>query len=158
MGQRYGWAPIMTTVRQWVTVDAPPEDVWRVVSDPRNLPRWNRYIREVENAPEDGLRKGTRYTTRMGVGGVTFRVNASVEEVDPPRYSQIRLTGPLDAVVRTWIRPVGSRRSRLEHEVEYRIRGGPIGELIARGLRLMGASGMLRRGISAQKRQIEEGG
>jgi uncharacterized protein YndB with AHSA1/START domain len=145
----------MSTVRQWVVVEAPPEEVWRVVADPRNLPRWNRSIRSVEGVPEDGLKPGDRYTTIMGALGVTFRVEARVEEIDPPRFARIRLSGPVEATVRTWVRPIGTSRSRLEHEIEYRLRGGPIGEVIARGLQLVGAPTLLKRGIRAQKKHVE---
>lgn len=147
----------MTVIRQWELVDAPPEDVWRVVSDPRNLPRWNRYIRTVHGVPDDGLKPGTRYWTELSVMGVSFRVAAEVEEIDPPRFARIRLSGPLDATVRTWVRPAGRGRSRLEHEVEYRLKGGPIGGVVARGLRLVGAPSLLKRGVRAQKRQAERG-
>jgi uncharacterized membrane protein len=156
MGERYRGAP-MSVVRQWVMVDASPQEVWDVVSNPRHLPSWNRYIRSVDDVPENGLREGSSYWTEMGVMGVSFRVRAQVEELDPPRFARIRLSGPLEATVRTWIRPVGTRRSRLEHEVEYRLKGGPLGALIARGLQVVGAPSMLRRGIRAQKRQAEQG-
>jgi hypothetical protein len=102
-----------------------------------------------------GLRPGDRYWTEMGGFGVRFRVRAELLEADPPRYSRVRLTGPLEAVVRTWIRPAGRRRSRLEHEVDYSVRGGPIGAVVSRALRLVGAPQMLKRGIRAQKRQAE---
>ena len=147
----------MSVVRQWIVVEASPQDVWDTVSNPRHLPRWNRYIRSVHDVPENGLRKGASYWTEMRVMGVTFRVKAQVEELDPPRFSRVRLSGPLEATVRTWIRAVGTRRSRLEHEVEYRLRGGPLGALIARGLQVVGAPSMLKRGIRAQKRQVERG-
>jgi uncharacterized membrane protein len=145
----------MSVVRQWTVIDAAPEEVWAVIADPRNLPRWNRYIRSVHDVPENGLRQGSTYWTEMGVMGVSFRVKARVEEIDPPRFSRVHLSGPLDAVIRTWVRPVGTRRSRLEHEVDYRLRGGPIGAVIARGLRLLGGPTLLKRGLRAQKRQVE---
>jgi uncharacterized membrane protein len=148
----------MSVVREWTVVDAAPQEVWEVVSDPRNLPRWNRYIRSVHDVPEDGLRPGSTYTTEMGVLGVTFRIKARVEDLDPPRFARVRLSGPLEAVVRTWVRPIGTRRSRLEHEVDYRMKGGPIGAVIARGLQMVGAPAMLRRGLREQKRQAEGGG
>jgi uncharacterized membrane protein len=147
----------MSVVRQWTVVDAPPEEVWEVVSDPRNLPRWNRYIRSVHDVPEDGLRRGSTYWTEMGGMGVNLRVDAEVEEIDPPRFARVRLSGPVDAVVRTWIRPVGTRRSRLEHEVDYRLRGGPLGAVVARALGTFGAPTLLKRGLRAQKRQVESG-
>lgn len=145
----------MTTVRHWEMVDAPPEEVWEVVADPRNLPKWNRHIRAVHDVPEEGLREGSRYRTELSFLGVTFRVEARVEEIDPPRFARLRLSGPVDATVRTWVRPAGPGRTRLEHEVDYGLRGGPVGSLIARGLRMLGASQLLRRGVRAQKQQVE---
>jgi uncharacterized membrane protein len=145
----------MTRIRQHAIIDASPEEVWAVVSNPRHLPRWNRYIRAVHDVPEDGLRPGDRYWTEMGGFGVRFKVRAEVLEVDPPHYARVRLTGPFEAVVRTWVRPAGPRRARLEHEVEYSVRGGPIGAVVARALRVLGAPQVLKRGIRAQKRQVE---
>jgi ligand-binding SRPBCC domain-containing protein len=156
MGQRYGEA-LMTVVRVSERVAAPPEEVWEIVSDPHNLTLWNRHIREVVGVPEHGLKEGSRYTTRLSFLGVGARIEAEVEEIDPPRFSRIRLSGPLDAIVRTWIQADGSGRSILEHEVDYHLKGGPVGALVARGLRLLGARTLLRRGIRAQKRQIESG-
>jgi uncharacterized protein YndB with AHSA1/START domain len=156
MGQRYGWA-LMSVVRASEIVEASPQGVWEVVSDPHNLPLWNRHIREVHGVPEHGLKEGSKYWTRVSFLGVSVRVDAEVEEVDPPRFSRIRLTGPLEATVRTWINPAGSGRSRLEHEVDYHLRGGPVGELVARGLRALGAGRLLRRGARAQKRLVESG-
>ncbi|HZB03751.1 MAG TPA: SRPBCC family protein [Actinomycetota bacterium] len=147
----------MTRIRESAIVDASPEEVWEVVSDPRNLPRWNRYIRAVHDAPEDGVAEGDRYWTEMGGFGVRIRVRAQVLEMVPTRYSKIRLTGPIEAIVQTWIRPAGRRRSRLEHQVDYHVPGGPIGSVVARVLRRLGAAPMLRRGVRAQKRQVEEG-
>lgn len=148
----------MSVVRASEIVEASPETVWEIISDPRNLPRWNQHINKVTGVPEDGLEPGSRYTTSLRIVGVPFDVHAQVLEIDPPRYAEIRLTGPLDAVVRTWVRPAGKRRSRLEHEVTYRVkRIGPAGRVIEQGLRVMGAGTLLRRGTRAQKRQVEEG-
>jgi uncharacterized protein YndB with AHSA1/START domain len=147
----------MSVVRASEVVEASPQEVWAVISDPNNLPLWNRRIREVRDVPEHGLKEGTTYWTRLSFLGVSARVDAEVEEVDPPRFSRIRLTGPVEATVRTWVSPAGAGRSRLEHEIEYHLRGGPVGELLARGLRTFGAQTLLRRGTRAQKRQIESG-
>jgi uncharacterized protein YndB with AHSA1/START domain len=155
--QRYGVRRV-TVIRESTIVEAPVEDVWTVVSDPRNLPRWNRHILGVEDVPDDGLAAGSRYWTVIGGAGFHFRVRADVEEMEPPRYSRIRLSGPLDATVQTWVHPAGRLRSRLEHEVDYHLHHtGAFGELIGRALRVMGAVSLLRRGIRAQKYQVEDG-
>jgi carbon monoxide dehydrogenase subunit G len=147
----------MTVIRQSTVIYARPEEVWRIISDPRNLPRWNTLIKAVHGAPPDGLKPGDRYSTELGVLGVKIKVAARVLETDPPRSAMIRLTGPLEATVRTWLRPVGKGRTRLEHEVDYKLKGGPVGSLIARGVKHLGAPSILKRGIKAQKRQVERG-
>ena len=157
MGQRYGEA--VSEVRTSVEVEATPEEVWKVVADPRNLPRWDRHITKVVGVPPEGIDVGTEYTTRMTFRVVSAHVDAEVLELKPPEYSKIRLTGPLiEAVVTTHITPIGERRSRLEHEIEYRLRGGPLGLIAARALGASGGPGYaLRKGTLAQKQQIEQG-
>jgi carbon monoxide dehydrogenase subunit G len=147
----------MTVVRKSIVIDARPHEVWSVIAEPRNLPRWNSLIREVHGVPPDGLKPGDRYWTELGVMGVKLKVAARVVEIDAPRSSTIRLSGPLEATVRTWLRPVGKGRTRLEHEVDYTLKGGPIGGLIGRGVRLLGAPTILKRGMRAQKKQVERG-
>ena len=55
----------MTRAEFDVVVDAPPEAVWEVISDPRRLPQWDRHIVRVEGVPAGGLLEGMRYTTEM---------------------------------------------------------------------------------------------
>src|SRR2546425_967993 len=46
-------AATMSVVQVSVDVDAPPESVWAIVSDPRNLPRWDRRIVAVDGVPAE---------------------------------------------------------------------------------------------------------
>jgi uncharacterized protein YndB with AHSA1/START domain len=142
-----------------VEIDAPPEEVWKVVADPRNLPKWDRHISNVEGIPPEGLDIGSDYTTDLQLMGVRGKVNAHVLEIKPPEYSKIELSGPiLDAVVTTRVVPIDDHRSRLEHDVEYKVRVGGLGRLADKALEVSGGPGyLLRRGALAQKRQIEEG-
>ncbi len=147
-----------TTASVSIEVDAPPERVWAVVADPRRLPRWERHIVSVEDVPSDGLSKGARYTVVMRFVAVRARVHAEVLEWSPPGYSAVRLSGLLDATVRTTIMPLGGARSRLEHDVDYSFRGGALGDLAARSLQVVGGAQLaLKLGTLAQKRQIESG-
>jgi uncharacterized protein YndB with AHSA1/START domain len=154
VGQRDG-DRFVTVIRHSAEIDASPEEVWRIVGDPRNLPQWNQHILAVHEVPPTGLVPGAKYWTEMGGFGIRFRILAEVVELDPPTYSWIRLTGPVTASVRTWVHPTSDGRTLLEHEVDYHVRGGPIGEVIGRALRLLGATRMLKKGIEAQKRQVE---
>jgi uncharacterized protein YndB with AHSA1/START domain len=148
--------PRVTRVEFDVVVDAPPEAVWEVISDPRRLPHWDRHIVRVEGVPAGGLRRGTRYTTEMRFFALHTTIEGEVLEWDPPERSAIRLTGLLEATVTSTIEPLAGDRSLLEHVVDYRLRGGPLGEIAARSLARMGGAHLaLRHGTLAQKRDIE---
>jgi uncharacterized protein YndB with AHSA1/START domain len=139
-----------------VDIQAPPEEVWKIVADPHNLPRWDRHIAKVEGVPPEGLRQGTSYSTEVRFMGVRAHGQAKVVEIRPPEYSKIQLSGLVDGVVETWLEGLdGGHRTRLRHRIKYRFRGGPIGELGARAVGMLGAAAMVRRGVMAQKRQAE---
>jgi uncharacterized membrane protein len=147
-----------TSVGVSIEVDAPAERVWGSVADPRHLPRWERHILSIEDLPPDGLSKGVTYTVVMRFVALRARVRAEVLEWSPPGYASVRLSGLLDATVRTTITPIGAERSRLEHDVEYSFRGGALGDLAARSLQMLGGAQLaLRLGTLAQKRSIESG-
>jgi len=145
----------MSTIRDAVVVDATPEEVWRVIADPRNLPRWNRQIKAVRGAPDRELERGDSYRVELGLLSVSAEVRAEVKDLERPTYSEVALSGPIEGTVRTYVRPIGASRSRLEHEVEYRFPGGVLGRAAARAVRLMGAPLILRRGLRAQKESVE---
>jgi carbon monoxide dehydrogenase subunit G len=141
-----------------VVVDAPPEEVWSVVADPRNLPSWDRRIAGVHGVPPTGLGPGVEYTTEMRFMGVRASVRCRVVEWDPPRWAVIVLSGIVDATVATRVDALPGGRSRLEHEVDYHFTRNPLGELAARSIQVIGGAYLaLRHGTLAQKRQIEEG-
>jgi uncharacterized protein YndB with AHSA1/START domain len=146
----------MSVVTVSVEVDAPAERVWEAISDPRNLPHWDRHISRVDGVPATGLREGTRYVTEMRFIGVRSKIRVQVLEWDPPRLAKFGLSGVLEGAVTSTVEPLEPGRSRLEHVVDYRFRGGPIGALAARSLRMVGgATYALRHGTLAQKREIE---
>ena len=124
-----------TVAEASIEVEAPPEVVWEVASDPRNLPHWDRHTMRF-----------------MGVGA---RVQVEVLEWEPPWRAVLHLSGLLDATVTTVIASLPFDRSLLRHQVEYRFRG-PLGVFGAKSLNAVGGAQLaLRRGLTAQKREIE---
>ena len=145
----------MTTVQFSVEVDASPERVWEVASDPGNLPQWDRHIIRVR-LPEGGVGPGVRYEVDMGFMAIHTTVQAEVLEWEKPWRTKIALHGLLEAVVTTSIASLPHDRSMLRHEVEYRFKG-PLGGFGATSLNMLGGAHLaLKRGVLAQKRQIEE--
>jgi uncharacterized protein YndB with AHSA1/START domain len=144
----------MTTVEYSVEVDAPPEAVWEVTSDPRGLPAWERHIESV-SVPPDGLGPGVRYEVTMAFMSVRATVPCIVREWEPPWRSVVELGGLLVATVTTSIASLPFDRSVLRHEVRYVFKG-PLGSFAAASVRAIGgAEYALRRGTEAQRRQIE---
>jgi uncharacterized protein YndB with AHSA1/START domain len=145
----------VTTIEFSVEIDAPPERVWQVTSNPANLPHWDKHIESVE-LPEGGLALGVRYRVMMRFMSLRTTVDAEVLEWEPPWRASIRLTGLLEATVTTTVASLPFARSVLRHEITYRFRGlfGGVG---AQSIQVLGGSQMaLKRGVLAQKREIEE--
>lgn len=147
--------PHLSIVETTVEVEAPLQQVWDVVADPRNLPNWDRHIVAVRGVPDDGLAEGVEYTTELALMAVRVHVAARVVALRPPEHSRIRLSGVLEAWVETNLTAQGEDRTRLHQRVDYRFRGGPLGEVTARAVQIVGAPYLLKRGVLAQKRQAE---
>jgi uncharacterized protein YndB with AHSA1/START domain len=146
----------VTVVSVDVVVEAPPEDVWEVVGDPHNLSHWDRHVGAAAGVPPEGLSLGVRYTSELHFMAVRSHVDCEVLEWEPPYRSVIRLEGLLDATITTTVEPLARGRSLLEHVVDYRFRGGTLGDFAARSLRMLGGPQLaLRHGTMAQKREIE---
>jgi uncharacterized protein YndB with AHSA1/START domain len=137
-----------------VDIDAAPELVWKVVADPQNLQRWDRHISVTDGAGGE-LHEGDEYVTELRFMGARARAHMKVLALKPNQYSKVAMDGVVDGTVETWLEPISASRTRLRHRVQYRFKGGPLGEVAARFVQLMGASAILRHGVQAQKRQAE---
>jgi uncharacterized protein YndB with AHSA1/START domain len=143
-----------TTSEASIEIEAPPEVVWEVASDPRNLPHWDRHI-EAAHVARESLGPGSRYEVTMRFMGVSARVQVEVLEWEAPWRAVLHLRGLLDATVTTSVASLPFDRSLLRHQVEYRFRG-PLGVFGAKSLNAVGGAQLaLRRGLAAQKREIE---
>lgn len=144
----------MTTVEFSVEVEASPKRVWKVVSDPRNIPHWERHVVRVD-VPEGEFGLGSTYGVEMSFMGVRVRVRGEILAWEPPSHATIRLRGPLDATIETSVASLPRGRSVLRHEVTYAFRG-PLGRIVAAGLAAVGGAQLgIRHGTLGQKRQIE---
>jgi uncharacterized membrane protein len=144
----------MSTAEFSVEVDAPPEKVWEVVSQPANIPHWEKHVVSVR-VPDESLGKGSRYTVVMQFMGVRVTVRGEILAWEEPSHATIRLRGPLDATIDTTVSELPHGRSVLRHEVTYTFRG-PLGRVVAAGLNVVGGAQLgIRLGTLAQKRQVE---
>jgi uncharacterized protein YndB with AHSA1/START domain len=143
----------MSTAEFSVEIDASPERVWEVVSNPANIPHWERHVESVQMPDE--LEEDSTYSVVMSFMGVRVRVRGQILRWEPPSHATIRLRGPLEATIETSIARLPRDRSLLRHEVTYQFRG-PLGGLVAAGLNAVGGAQLgIRVGTLGQKRQIE---
>ena len=146
----------MSTAEFSVEIEASPERVWEVVSDPANIPHWEKHVVSV-SVPDEGLEEDSTYSVVMSFMGVRVKVRGEILRWEPPSHATIRLRGPLDATIETSIARLPKDRSLLRHEVTYTFRG-PLGRVVAAGLNAVGGAQLgIRIGTLGQKRQIEEG-
>src|SRR5215211_4451178 len=141
----------MPTAESSVEVDATPRRVWKVVSDPRNIPSWQRHVVGVQVPEEGGFGVGSTYTVDMSFMGVGIKVRGEILEWEPPSRARIRLRGPLDATIVTTVATLPRGRSILRHEVTYTFRGA-LGSVVAAGLGAVGGAQLgIKWGTLAQK-------
>jgi uncharacterized protein YndB with AHSA1/START domain len=70
----------MPTIKRSRMLEAPPEQVWRVLGDPHHHPRWWPKVRRVENV------SGGRFTQVMRTEkGKDIRADFRILEEEPPR-------------------------------------------------------------------------
>jgi len=122
------------------TIDAPPEELWRVLADPYALPRWWPLTRRVEGVSEQ------RWTMVLGkAGGRAVRADQKLEASEPPRLRRWALQVPGSPFER--ILTASSVEARLDgRQLTLTLRQSPRGWARFGGL-------MLRR---AARRQLDE--
>ncbi|GAB94964.1 carbon monoxide dehydrogenase subunit G [Kineosphaera limosa] len=71
-------------------VDAPPEAIWRVLTDLDNAPRNLSQVVSIERIGGDGYGPGTRWRETRTMFGRSEAQEMWVESVDPPRATVVR--------------------------------------------------------------------
>jgi uncharacterized membrane protein len=138
-----------------IEIDAPPNRVWEVVSDPARVlsfmsgvTRW-----EADGEPTKGL--GARYRVLFRVGAA--EVGGLIEVVEWEEGRELAWTSVLgvDQRGRWRVRPTGNRRTRVELRMAYGVAGSGLSGWVAERIAAPMLSGHLRRSLRALKRLIE---
>lgn len=87
-------------------IDAPPEDVFGVLADPRGYAYWVVGSIEIRDADPNWPQAGSRFHHTVGIGPLRVKDYTVVEDVDPGRFLQLE----------TKTRPLGNARVKLELE------------------------------------------
>jgi uncharacterized protein YndB with AHSA1/START domain len=90
------------TARSHATINAPPDSVWRALTDVAAFPAWRDDVSRVEMLPSANGRKGWREIGKHGA--ITFEESAA----DPPRRLVARIADPTLPFGGSWTYDVAS--------------------------------------------------
>jgi uncharacterized protein YndB with AHSA1/START domain len=132
----------VTKLEREIEIDAPPESVYAVLTDPNCLGEWVTIQEELEEAPEGrDLVEGDTLRQRMKVAGKSFKLSWTVIESDPPSRIVWEGKGPMGSKAKAVyeLDHNGSGGTRFSYLNEYGMPGGAAGRLAGRAI--MAASG-----------------
>lgn len=147
----------MSTVTASIDIDAPPEQVWETVMDPRCLERWVTIHRRLLHADKGPPRVGFEMEQAIHLRGVTLDVHWQLVECDPPRRAVWEGRGPARSRAHTeYLLSGNGGGTRFDYHNEFRAPLGPVGALVSRAL--VGGIPVreANRTLQALKRQIEQ--
>lgn len=118
-------------VQRTVEIDAEPEQVYRLIMDPRSLERWVTIHVKLEDAPAGQLRQGSELTQRLALAGRGFTVRWEVVENDPVRRVVWEGRGPMrsHAGVTYELAPTDAGGTSFTYTNEFALPGGPLGRM-----------------------------
>ena len=126
----------MAKLERTIEIDAPPEEVYDVLTDPNCLGQWVTIQDELVSAPDPPLEKGDCVVQKMKVVGRSFEVSWDVEVADRPKRVRWSGSGPMGSVARATyvLEPNGDGGTRFSYTNEYEVPGGPVGKVAGRAL------------------------
>ena len=84
----------MSVVTTQIDIDAPPEEVWALVTDPQRTAEWVTIHRALKSHSDGEPRVGYEMKQTLCLRGAKFDVNWEVAEVDAPRHLKWEGRGP----------------------------------------------------------------
>ncbi|MFZ5827366.1 MAG: SRPBCC family protein [Bacillota bacterium] len=102
-------------IQESITVNASPDKVWALVSDPRNAPRFNRMVQEVTDVREQQRGVGTSWRAIAQMAG-RMEIANEITEWEPPRRLAIRMDGPASGTLSFTLTPQGDGSTVVEQQ------------------------------------------
>ena len=121
----------MGKVKTSIDIDAPPAEVWAVVTDLDRLGDWVTIHERFPDSPPDTLEKGTEFRQTLRVASRDFDVDWTVRRVDDAERLDWDGKGPAGTKARTSYR-LAERDggTRFDYENEFELPGGMLGRMV----------------------------
>jgi acyl-CoA synthetase (AMP-forming)/AMP-acid ligase II/carbon monoxide dehydrogenase subunit G len=119
-------------IEKEVAIDAPPEEIWELVSSPENYPRFVAGLSRLERKGRKERGLGARYTLRLSVGSADVGGLVEIVEYEECRdVAWTNVTG-VDHRGRFRLRDAGDGRTKLTFRLSYDSPGGLLGAIADR--------------------------
>ena len=119
----------MSIVHAQIRIAAPVQRAWDVVMDPKRLHEWVSIHRSLESFSHGPPRKGSTMEQMLRIRGVTFRVQWTLVDVDPPHLAEWEGKGPAHSRARTRyeLTSDGDQHTLFDYTNEFTTPGGRLG-------------------------------
>jgi uncharacterized protein YndB with AHSA1/START domain len=125
----------MSAVEVSIDIDAPPEAVWEVVTDPERLEEWVTIHRGLKKADGGRLDEGFSMEQILCLRGVKFDVKWKAAEVDHLRLLRWEGKGPARSKATTEYRlDARDGGTRFDYRNEFKAPLGPLGAVASKAL------------------------
>jgi carbon monoxide dehydrogenase subunit G len=117
----------MAEIHKTATIDAPPEEVFAILDDPANFPKYIPNVRQVVDVQRTDQRVGDSFRVIYKVLGLTF--DERFKTTDYQRHSRITSTfeGGMSGTFRWTLEPLGEK-TIVKIDIDYRVAAGALGK------------------------------
>jgi uncharacterized protein YndB with AHSA1/START domain len=149
----------MSHVHVTTRIEAPIEKVFETVMDPHRLGEWVTIHRSVSDVSEKPLKKGSTMQQTMRMRGLSFNVNWTLVDLEPPSQAEWDGRGPAHsrARIRYELTADGDGATEFEYFNDFSPPGGHLGNVASR--LIIGAASEREAHLSLQrlKALLEQG-
>lgn len=139
-------------VHETVKLDAPPDEVWELLMDPRRLGEWVSAHREVMDLPDLPLTTGDSFRQKLGVGPVSFKVTWEVVEARRPEFACWRGKGPGGSTATvTYELDEIDGGTHFDYRNDYELPGGFVGRAASKAVSAAAGSREARRSLESMR-------
>jgi uncharacterized membrane protein len=119
----------MSEVHKTATIDAPAGELFDIVENPENLPKYVPNVSQVVDIDRTDRRIGDRFRVIYKVMGATFDEKFTTTEHDRPKRITSAFEGGMTGTFRWTFEPEGSK-TKVSVDIEYRLAGGALGKAV----------------------------